>query len=185
MERKQQIQKPILSALFCALIVVGSYIVIPMVPVPIVLATYFILTVGALLGWKWGFATVALYLFLGVIGLPVFSGGKAGIGTLIGPTGGYLVGYLLAAGVAGLIAAPHKGRSLLRLILAILAGTFIIYLVGVLWLNFSTIRDFKKSLLYGLLPFLIGDGIKGVAAVLSAWFLIPLLYKSTTKVAKN
>lgn len=181
MEIKQQIQKPILSALFCGLIVVGSYLTIPMVPVPIVLATYFILTVGALLGWKWGLATVALYLFLGLIGLPVFSGGKAGIGTLLGPTGGYLIGYLLAAGITGLIAAPHKGRNLVRIIIAVLAGTIIIYLCGVTWLKFKLKLDLSKALSIGMAPFLIGDTIKGLTAIFSAWFLIPRLYKFSTK----
>lgn len=181
MNIKQQIQKPILSALFCGLIVVGSYLILPIGPVPIVLATYFILTVGALLGWKWGMATVALYLGLGFVGLPVFSGGKTGIGTLMGPTGGYLIGYFLAAGVAGFIAAPHKGRNLVRIIIAILVGTFIIYLCGVTWLKISLKFDFKKTLMIGMVPFLIGDGIKGLTAIFSAWFLIPLLYKSTAE----
>ena len=100
----------VFSALFSALIIVGAYLKIPVGPVPIVLANFFVLLAGVLLGPKWGAASVGLYLLLGVVGLPVFAGG-GGIAYLTGPTGGFLIGYLPAAFLAGVISGGKIPES--------------------------------------------------------------------------
>jgi len=179
---KNEIRSIVLTALFTALMIAGSYIVVPVGPVPVVLATLFILLSGMLLGPKGGASAVAVYLLLGAVGLPVFSGGKGGFAVLTGPTGGYLAGYLLAALAAGFIAAPgrSKGRALtVRLILAALAATFLIYLPGVFWLKFKLALPWPKTLAAGLTPFLPGDAVKGIAAVVLARVFIPRYYGSS------
>jgi len=176
---KNDMRNIVLTALFTALIIAGSYMALPVGPVPIVLATLFILLAGMLLGPGQGAAAVGVYLLLGAVGLPVFSGGKGGFAVLTGPTGGYLAGYLLAAWAAGIIVRPNKGsegKLLLRLILAALAATVLIYLPGVFWLKYKLAMEWPKALGAGLTPFLPGDALKGIAAVILARIFIPRYY---------
>ena len=98
---------------------------------------------------------------------PVFAGGGGGIARFAGPTGGYLVGYLLAAITAGLIAGHPKYKTpLLRLIIAVFIGLLVVYIPGVIWLKISRNLDWTRALLAGFTPFIIGDILKGIAAVL-------------------
>lgn len=176
---KTEIQKMVLTALFTALIIAGSYIALPVGPVPVVLATLFILLAGMLLGFRSGLAAVGVYLLLGAVGLPVFSGGKGGFATFMGPTGGYLAGYLLSAGVSGLIVGPTKrgGQAgLLRRVIAALAGTAIIYLPGLPWLKHSLGMEWPQALAAGLTPFILGDALKAISAVILAGLFLPRLY---------
>ncbi len=176
---KNEIQKIVLTALFTALIIAGAYIAVPVGPVPVVLATLFILLAGMLLGFRGGAAAVAVYLLLGAVGLPVFSGAKGGFAVLTGPTGGYLLGYFLAAAVCGLIVNPVKagGSNILpRLIAAVIAGTVLIYLPGLPWLKFRLSLTWPETLAAGFTPFLTGDILKAIAAVLLARLMIPRFY---------
>jgi biotin transport system substrate-specific component len=91
----------IYAAMFGAATAMGAYIMIPLPPVPITLQTLFVVLAGALLGGRLGALSQVVYLLLGIIGLPVFHGGKGGLGILLGPTGGYLVGFIAAAYVVG------------------------------------------------------------------------------------
>ncbi len=151
------------SCVLAALTVVGSYLQIPLGPVPIVLANLFVLLAGLLLGSRWGAVSIALYLLLGLIGLPVFAGGAGGPAALVGPTGGYLFGYLVAAFLTGLIS--ESGRSgPLRDVLALIVGALSIYLLGIPWLKLSLGMSWSKTLAAGLLPFLVGDALKVAAA---------------------
>jgi len=113
---------------------------------------------------------VGLYLLAGILGLPVFAGGTGGIARFAGPTGGFLVGYLLAAFTAGLIVGrPNTGKtSLPRIIAAVIIGLLIIYVPGVIWLKISRNLNWARALLAGFVPFIAGDVLKGVAAVLIA-----------------
>jgi len=97
-------------ALFTALIIIGGYISIPIPvgPVPIVLADFFVMVTGLFLGFKYGLISTALYLALGALGLPVFAGGSAGLAVLVGPTGGFLFGYLLVVASIGFITGKRK-----------------------------------------------------------------------------
>jgi len=171
----------VLSALFTALIAVGSYLAIPFVPVPLVLANFFALLAGLLLGPVHGGLAVLLYLVLGALGLPVFSGGSGGLGHFAGPTGGFLLGYLLAAVVAGFTAHGLKGTGklpgLVRLALAGLLGLVALYGLGLPW--FQAVLSAKFTTLWAaflfMAPYLVGDIVKVAAAVVLSRSLLPLL----------
>jgi len=173
--------KMVLSALFTGLMIAGALIAIPFPDVPMVIANAFPWLAGLLLGPVWAGISVGLYLLLGAFGLPVFAKGGAGIGILLGNTGGFLVGYLLAAIVVGLLRDP-EGKSVARTALSVFAGLVAIYLVGIPWLAvvvFKGAAGFQgthllQAALWGTgskaLPglFLIGDAIKAVAVVAAA-----------------
>ena len=173
-ESRRLLAKISLSALFAALIAAGAFLIIPVGPVPIVLQNLFAVLAGLVLGPVLGAASVGLYLLAGIINLPVFAGGTGGITRFAGPTGGYLVGYLLSALVAGLIAGKPKAEpkqnksSLYRIIAAVSAGFLIIYVPGVAWLKVSQNLEWTRALIVGFTPFIIGDILKGIAAVLIA-----------------
>jgi biotin transport system substrate-specific component len=152
------------AALFGALTAVGAYIIIPLPPVPITLQTLFLGLAALLLGGRLGALSQAVYVMLGVIGLPVFAGGKAGLGVLLGPTGGYLIGFILAAFVIGKLAALKTRPGFAWLCLSLVAGAVVIYTCGILQLTLVARLTFLKALTVGALPFLTGDIIKIVLA---------------------
>ena len=161
------------TALFAALTAAGAFIAIPVGPVPIVLQNLLALLSGLVLGPVLGSAAVGLYLLAGLLGFPVFSGGGGGIARFAGPTGGYLIGYLLAALTAGLIAGKPKAEASvkvfnIRVIIAVIAGFLVIYIPGLIWLKTRLNLDWIKTFITGIIPFLIGDALKGIAAVLIA-----------------
>ena len=167
--RKKTLLKICFTALFAALIAGGTFIAIPIGVVPVVLQNLFALLSGLILGPFLGSGAVALYLLAGILGAPVFAGFTAGIARVAGPTGGYLVGYVLMALVAGLIAGgPGKRASLGRIIIAVVAGFLAVYVPGVIWLKIQTGYTWGKALMAGFVPFLIGDVCKGIGAVLIA-----------------
>jgi biotin transport system substrate-specific component len=162
-----------LVALFAALIAAGTFIAIPLPfsPVPVALQNLFALLAGLCLGPLLGSLSAALYLAAGALGAPVFAGAAGGIARLLGPTGGYLLGYCFAAGVAGLIAgAPRTDRicPLRRLILAAALGLLAVYVPGTLRLKQLMGLGWVQALVAGFLPFLPGDVAKAVVAVLIA-----------------
>ena len=165
------------ASLLAALTAVGAYIAVPIGPVPIVLQSLFILLSGLLLGSTWGVAGVGIYLLAGALGLPVFAGGAGGIGRFLGPTGGYLLGFLPAVYVIGLI-SEQKKQSILIDVTAMLCGTIIIYACGVSWLKVLTGMDLKKAVAVGMIPFLIGDALKIAAAVFIARSVRPIIGRS-------
>ena len=157
------------TALFAALIAAGAFIAVPVGPVPIVLQNLFAVLSGLVLGPVLGAAAVCLYLLAGILNFPVFAGGGGGVARFAGPTGGYLAGYLLAAVTAGLIAGRPTARiSPFRLAVAIIAGFLVIYIPGVTWLKISRNLDWTRALLAGFVPFILGDILKGITAVLIA-----------------
>jgi biotin transport system substrate-specific component len=164
----------VLASLMAALAAVGAYIHIPIGPVPIVLSTLFVLLSGLLLGSRWGSASMGVYLLVGAIGMPVFSGGKGGFAHFFGPTGGYLLGYVLASWVTGFISERSRGLLILE-ILAIMAGSLAIYGLGVPWLKMVTQLSWPKTLMVGMVPFLIGDAVKAFAALILARAVRPIL----------
>lgn len=176
--KDNSVRSIVLVAAFTALVIVGAIFSFP-APwnpvVPFTLATLFVILAGMLLGpWR-GLAVVGLYLLLGIVGLPVFAGGNGGLQILAGPTGGFLIGYALAAFLAGAIVRIGNG-SLPFLILAALVATLAIYLPGLPWMHYrltGIVDDWSWASTWGkyTAPFLIGDGIKAVAAVVIARFL--------------
>jgi biotin transport system substrate-specific component len=144
---------------------------LPFTPVPLTGQTFAVLLVGAALGSQRGAASMLLYIALGAFGLPVFAGGASGMAYLSGATLGYLIGFVMAAYVIGLLAERGLERSVRTSILPFLIGTLIIYVCGVAWLTFM-LGSLSKALAAGLLPFLLGDAIKLFAASLvlpGAW----------------
>jgi len=131
---------------------------LPISPVPVTGQTFAVLLVGALLGSKRGAISLALYVAEGMVGLPVFAGGAAGPGVLLGPTGGYLLGFVVAAFVTGWLAERGWDRTVGKAALAMAAGNLVIYAPGLAWLvQFVGMRD---VLAMGMLPFLPGDAVK-------------------------
>jgi biotin transport system substrate-specific component len=160
-----------LVALFAALTAAGAFISIPLPfsPVPVVLQNMFALLSGMILGPIMGSAATAVYLIIGAIGAPVFAGAKGGFAVLLGPTGGYLLGYLLASLTAGFIAGSprtHQGTNWVRIIIAALAGIIVIYIPGLLRLNMVMNGNWAKTLTAGFIPFIMGDLVKGAVACL-------------------
>jgi biotin transport system substrate-specific component len=147
------------SAAFIGLISIGAWVSVPFFPVPITLQTLFVLLAGAVMK-RDAIIPVSLYVILGALGLPVFHTGATGLGILLGPTGGYLAGFVLAALVVGLF---YEYESATMNIMGLLAGTGIIYLCGVSWLIYSLSVGFVPAVISGVLPFIPGDLIKGYA----------------------
>ena len=172
-----QLRMIVYASLMAALTAVGAYISIPIGPVPIVLQNLFVFLTGLLLGKKWGTMAIATYLLAGVCGLPVFAGGKGGIGHMIGPTGGYLIGYLPAVFLIGIMAEKGRGRVSFDL-LGMLMGTAAVYGLGVPWLKLVTGMTWAKTLALGMVPFLIGDAIKIGVAIPLAKKLRPMISQS-------
>lgn len=169
-------------ALDAALALAGSLLValfaqiripLPFTPVPITGQTFAVLLVGAALGARRGAASLVLYLLGGTLGLPVFAGGAAGLSRLLGPTGGYLVGFLPAALLVGHLAERGLDRHWLSALPLFIGGQAIIYLTGVAWL--ATFLGWGQALMGGLWPFLALDLVKvglAAAALPSAWSLL-------------
>ncbi len=163
------------------LIVAGSLLVaalaqvaipLPFTPVPITGQTLAVLLVGAVLGARRGAASLALYVAEGALGLPVFTGGAAGLARLAGPTGGYLAGFVVAAFVVGWLAERARDRRLPGSLLVFAAGEAVIFALGVAWLALYVGPG--RALAAGLWPFLAGDALKALAAALllpAAWAL--------------
>lgn len=123
------LQHKTLVSLFAALLCVSSYIVIPIGPVPVTLQVLFVLLAGSILGARLGALSVIVWIILGVFGLPVFASGKAGPITLLGPTGGYLLGFILCAWIVGKLSGVCQG-SKLRMGAAMLLGVTVMYIAG-------------------------------------------------------
>jgi biotin transport system substrate-specific component len=170
----EKLRLVVLASLMAALTAVGAYIHIPIGPVPIVLSTLFVLLSGLLLGSRWGLVSMALYLLVGAIGMPVFYGGKGGLAHFLGPTGGYLFGYILASWVTGLIAERSRGILIFE-ILSVLIGSLVIYSLGLPWLKVVSQMSWTKTFLVGMVPFLIGDGVKASVALILARAVRPVL----------
>ncbi len=170
----RELKGTVYAALMAALMAAGAYIAVPIGPVPIVLQNFFVLLAGLLLGSRWGVASVAVYLFLGACGLPIFAGGVGGIGRFAGPTGGYLLGYLPAVFLVGCIREKAPAKTLYDL-LALVVGVLTIYACGVPWLCLVTGMSWDKAVALGMAPFLIGDGLKVAAALPAARLVRPLI----------
>ena len=169
-----QLRMTVYASLFAALTAAGAYLSIPIGPVPIVLQNMFVFLAGLLLGSRWGLASIGLYLLAGACGLPVFAGGLGGIGRILGPTGGYLIGYLPCVYCVGKIAENAQQKTYTD-IMAMICGSIIIYGFGLAWLKILTAMTLAKTLAVGLYPFIIGDALKIAAAAAIARALRPAI----------
>jgi biotin transport system substrate-specific component len=168
------IRQTVFASLMAALIAAGAFLAIPIGPVPIVLQNFFVLLAGLLLGARWGLAAVGIYLLAGAVGLPVFAGATGGIARFVGPTGGYLLGYLPAVWIVGTFSEKGAGRLAFDLA-GLLLGSLVVYVAGVPVLKAVTGMTWAKAATAGMLPFLPGDLLKIAAAVPAARALRPVL----------
>jgi biotin transport system substrate-specific component len=176
--RSTWLTEAILLAAGVALIALSAQISIhlPGTPVPISGQTFAALLVGSAYGSRRGFATFALYILIGVVGLPVFQSGTSGWSELSGASGGYLVGMLVAAAFVGALAERKWDRTLSTSVSAMLTGSVIIYVFGLAWLYHELPNaTFDSTLHAGLYPFVVGDLIKlylAGALLPGAWALV-------------
>ena len=152
------------SAAFIGLIALGSWISIPCIPVPFTLQTLFVLLAGSVMKRK-AVIPVAAFVLLGALGLPVFHNGMSGPAILLGPTGGYLAGFIIAALIVGL-AYERKSKYLHGT--GMILGTTSILLCGMGWLMVSLGMGLVPAFMAGILPFVIGDLVKTGAAYIIA-----------------
>jgi biotin transport system substrate-specific component len=175
----EKLRMVVLSSLMAGLMAVGAYIHIPIGPVPVVFTNLFVLLAGLLLGSRWGLASAGIYLLVGAIGMPVFYGGKGGFAHILGPTGGYLVGFALSAWMTGFISERFR-HSLVGGIIGVIIGSLAVYCLGVPWLKVVTNMSWNKALVAGMIPFLIGDAMKAAVAIVLARAVRPMLNRHMT-----
>lgn len=158
-----------------ALIGLAAQVEVPWYPVPVTGQTLMVLLIGMAYGPTLGTTTIIVYLLEGAIGLPVFAGGTAGWPVLFGITGGYLIGFVPAAFLVGVLALRGMGRTILGAITAMILGNLIIYTFGVAWLQ--GFIGFEKAIAGGLLPFIYGDLLKIVIAAVA----MPVAWRAVQK----
>lgn len=156
-----------------ALTALSAQIAIPLWPVPVTGQTFAALLVGSVLGGGRGALSMLLYAAVGVLGMPVFSGGAHGIGAVLGTTGGYILGLVLGAAVAGTLARRGWDRRLGGAVLVYAIGLVCIFAPGLIWLSATTGAGLAQTLEWGLYPFVIGEVLKvalAAAVIRTAWF---------------
>jgi biotin transport system substrate-specific component len=171
------------GARFAALTLLGSLALaasaklqVPFYPVPMTMQSLVVLLLGMAFGWRLGAATVLLYLVEGTVGLPVFAGTPEkgiGIAYMMGPTGGYLIGFVAAAALTGWLAERGWDRSLWRSAVALSLGHAVLFLTGLAWL--AVYIGWPRAVAFGLMPFLAGTVVKtalGVALVRAGWAML-------------
>ena len=157
------------TALFAAVIALLSPFAIPLGPVPITLSLFAVLLSAVVLDWKQAAAAVAVYILLGVIGLPVFSGGKGGAAVLAGATGGYIWSYILCAVIASLVAGKTRAQGAKQMLITAVGcacGVIVCYICGTLQFSAVAGRTFVEALSVCVIPFIIPDLIKCVCAAI-------------------
>ena len=170
-----RLRHAVLIALGAAVVALMAQIYIPTEPVPFTGQSLGVLLVGGALGFRRGAAAMLLYLAIGLVGLPVYAQGDSGRDVLFGPSGGYIIGFVVAAAVVGRFAELGWDRRLGAALVTMLVGSACIYLFGVPWLKFSTGQSWAWAIDHGLMPFLLWDSAKVLiaAAILpAAWWMI-------------
>jgi len=182
LEGDRPARRVVLVGLLAALTAVGAQIQtpLPFSPVPVVLSNFFAILAGLVLGPRLGAASQVVYVLLGFAGAPVFAGLHGGPQVLAGPTGGYLIGFILAAAASGALAGRDPDVS--RALVAAAVAAALIYVVGVPWLAAVTHMGLRKAVAVGVLPFLPGDALKVAAA---AVVTPPLLRAVGTRTARR
>ena len=168
------LRKIILVVAGTALLTVSAKIQVPFYPVPMTMQTFAVLVIGRAFGWRLGAATVLLYLAEGALGLPVFAGTPVkgiGLAYMAGPTGGYLLGFLVSAAAVGYLGERGWDRNLLTTLAAMILGTALIFGFGFTWL--ANLIGMAKAFQFGVLPFLWGAGFK----IALAAAVLPMCWK--------
>lgn len=174
--RHERIVEIVKVALMAALISVLGPIAVPLpfTPVPISLGILAVYISSYLLGAKTGTLSVIIYILVGLAGLPVFSGYAGGAAKLVGPTGGYIIGFIFVALIGGLFADRFENKFFIPL-LGMALGTAVCYLFGTLWLAYQMSLTFKQALVAGVIPYVGFDCAKMVIAVLLGKQVKPLI----------
>ena len=165
---RERIRNLVSAALVTALMAASGVVSIPLGTVPVTLQVFGVLLAALLLPWAWAGAALGVYLVMGMIGIPVFAGGTAGIGIVFGPTGGYLVGFVVAALVAALLRQSLERAGARQLVADVAAGAFaivVIYVIGWAQLAAVTHMGAMPAFLAGVAPFLAPDAIKAAVAI--------------------
>ncbi len=171
----------VLVAAGAALTALLAQVAVPLYPVPITGQTLAVLLVGATLGAARGAISLALYAVLGVVGLPVFSDYASGVDVILGPTGGYIVGFIVSAALVGWLSERAWERQILKALATFAAGTLVVFAVGLPWLAVALGLDLMQTLNGGLFPFLIGGAIKALIAA----GLLPLAWWGADRIEKR
>lgn len=174
--RHPAIQRMCFVGVFTALMCVLSPLSIPIEPISITMATLVLYFIGALLDWKWSSLVVLLYLLLGSVGLPVFSKFQGGFQVILGPSGGFLIGYLPCVVVESLLIGFFKDKKWMYPI-AMIVGTIVLYAIGVLWFMLYLGNGFGKAMAACVIPFLPGDAFKIAVASIFSLRIRPLFEK--------
>lgn len=165
----------VLVALGIGLLTLAAKIRVPMWPVPITMQTFAVLAIGAVYGMRLGVVTLLAYIAIGALGVAVFAGDSAGPAYLVGPTAGYLVGFVVAAGVVGALARRGWDRGFASMVGALLIGNAIIYAFGMPWMFYLFLESKGAAWVWqwGMTNFLVGDLAKLALAAL----LIPIAWR--------
>ena len=178
-DQNQLIRNVLLAIAGSLALWLSAKVQIPFFPVPMTMQTLVVLLIGMAYGWKLGASTICLYMVQGAAGLPVFAGTPEkglSLAYMMGPTGGFLAGFVLAAAVVGFLAQRGWDRNFGTTALAMLIGNAVIYAMGLLWLG--TVVGWDKPVLqWGMTPFLLGDLVKLLIAAL----LMPAVWKMLSK----
>jgi biotin transport system substrate-specific component len=176
------VKQLVLVAAGIAALVLAAKIKIPMFPVPMTMGTFAVLSIGAAYGARLGLATILGYMLVGALGFDVFAGSSAevsGLGYMMGSTGGYLVGYVLAVVALGALARKGWDRARGKMALALVLGNALIYVPGLIWL--TVLYGLEAPILsWGLTPFLLGDVVKLALVAL----LLPALWSLVGRARK-
>lgn len=155
------------------LLTLSAKIQVPFYPVPMTLQSLTVLVIGAAFGWRLGMITILAYLAEGAMGLPVFAGKGAGLGYMMGPTGGYLIGFVLAAGVTGFLAERGYTKSVIGALGVMTLGHLVLFAPGYLWM--AQIFGAEKAYVLGVAPFYAATVLKtalGAALLPAAWWAV-------------
>ena len=165
MEKKFSIYKIALIGVMTAITCILGPLSIPIGIVPISLTTFAVFLTVILIGWKMGTISYLVYLLVGMVGLPVFSGFSSGFGKLAGPTGGYLIGFIFLAIISGIFIEIFRGKVYMYVI-GMLLGSAVLYVFGTFWLAYHLHLSFWSALAIGVIPFIPGDIAKIAGAVI-------------------
>lgn len=155
----------LISVMTAVICILGPLsLAIPISPVPISLGTFAIYLTGYVLGMRKGTISCLIYLLIGFVGIPVFTAFSGGPAKLLGPTGGYLVGYIFLILICGF--ASDRTNKILLCFLGMILGTAVLYLFGTIWLAYQASMTFGEALMAGVIPFIPGDFAKIVIVLI-------------------
>jgi biotin transport system substrate-specific component len=153
-----------LIAAGAGLTAIAAQVAIPLWPVPVTGQTLAVLLVGSTLGALRGTLSLVLYAVLGIVGVPVFSDATHGLSIVMGPTGGYIIGFIFAAALTGWLAQRAWDHRIVGAIVSFFAGTVVTFMIGLPWLAVSLHLNLEQTLQFGLYPFIVGGAVKALLA---------------------